>query len=195
MKLKELYRVNRHTTDKGGSRPGNHSYLELYDELFPRLQHRTGRILEIGVETGDSLNLWAEYFINSEVYGIECDMFNISIPLHPHVKVLGMNAYCKETLALLKWIGKFDVIIDDAAHILGQQKYFIQHYWELLSEDGIMIIEEAAEDEMEDKRKCAQELISLFPIEFQKHTIQDDRRLIKNHPGDYLIICNMEHHE
>jgi len=187
-----LYRTNKHTTDKGGPKHDNHSYFELYDKLFTRLQHRYGRVLEIGVERGDSLNLWSEYFINSKIYGIEHNLRTIDVEFLPGVTVIGADAYCENTLQLLRGIGKFDVIIDDGAHMPHQQEYFMKHYPELLAADGILIVEEAAEEIRHDKAAEAARLIEFLPPKMREVAYFDDRRTIRNHPGDCLIVCNMK---
>ena len=112
-----LHERNNHTTDKWGPDENTHSYLSIYDSIFKRLKDSSKRILEIGVYKGDSLNLWAEYFTNATIYGIDKHPAQINVMLHPNVRVIKDNAYSLIPIKLLKKEGKFDIIIDDGTHV------------------------------------------------------------------------------
>ena len=40
----------------------NHGFIEIYDRYFSHLKDQKINILEIGIERGDSLRMWREYF-------------------------------------------------------------------------------------------------------------------------------------
>jgi predicted O-methyltransferase YrrM len=189
MSLISLYKENGHTTDKWGS--GNHPYLTVYDVLFSRLKDKVNNILEIGVYRGDSLNLWAEYFINSKIYGIDPDSWQVNIELHKNVEILTADGYCDETLEKLKQIGKFALIIDDGSHMKEHQKFVMRNYCDLLTDDGILIIEDAVFGVRDSVKYKVSDLLEYFPEELQKYVTFADLR----HSGNlnsYLIICNKE---
>jgi len=192
--LVELHKSNNHTTDKWGVRDGEHAYLPIYDKLFERLRERKGNILEIGAYKGDSLNLLAEYFTNSVVYGIEHKDFQIDIKLHDNVKIISRNAYTEETVEVLNKIGQFDVIIDDGSHIDIEQQFFVRHYLKLLSPDGVFVVEEAGMHtgggSVEDQ---ILRLINLFPDELRDIFWHDGR--LHNRQWDSLLICNKINYE
>ena len=46
-------------------------FVELYDVFFKQYQNKNINILEIGVDNGDSLRLWREYFSKANICGID----------------------------------------------------------------------------------------------------------------------------
>jgi len=141
--LIELYEQNAHTTDKWGIDENTHSYLTVYDSIFKRLKDKCRRVLEIGIYKGDSLNLWAEYFTNATIYGIDRNFKQIDVKLHSTVEVFQRDAYKKAIVDLLRGIGKFDIIIDDGSHRRTHQRFVVENLLNLLTDDGILIIEDA----------------------------------------------------
>ena len=43
----------------------NYGFLNIYEKYFHFFREKKINILEIGVEKGDSLRLWREYFVNA----------------------------------------------------------------------------------------------------------------------------------
>ena len=48
-------------------------FIQLYEKYFSSLKNSKINILEIGVEGGDSLRIWREYFTNANICGIDID--------------------------------------------------------------------------------------------------------------------------
>ena len=48
-------------------------FIQLYEKYFSTLKNSKINILEIGVEGGDSLRIWREYFTNANICGIDID--------------------------------------------------------------------------------------------------------------------------
>ena len=186
--LVALYKKHKHTTDKHGT----HSYLPVYDKLFKRLKDNKNRILEIGIYRGDSLNLWAEYFTNSIIFGVDNNIAQAYSNLNSRVHTIRVNnAYNDFTLNLLKNIGKFDIIIDDGSHNVKDQKFVISNYCDLLTDDGILIIEDV-QIALEGRYSVndINNLLNCFPNGLKKYVYYDDRRNIANTVNDILIICD-----
>lgn len=119
-----------------------HGYLDFYDLLLHDKQETAKTILEIGVQTGASLQMWSECFPNAQIYGI--DVVPPTLPLSNNIHFwYAKNAY---TMELVKHIGhRFDIIIDDGPHTLDSQKFVAQHYSMLLEEKGVLCIEDVQE--------------------------------------------------
>ena len=189
--LIRLHIANNHTTDKWGTTPDKHAYLEKYGEIFERLKDQDNRILEIGIKEGDSLNLWAEYFTQSVVYGIDKHYPQEGmVELHRRVRIIEGDAYTPEMMTLLKDIGKFDVIIDDGSHRLYHQKFVIDYYLDLLTDDGILVIEDCnCNLDPVDGIRCVDMLINWFPEEVRDKAYIDSRIAINNNNmADTLVI-------
>jgi hypothetical protein len=50
-------------------------YLPIYEKIFSPIRNKELTIVEAGVGTGHSLNMWKEYFHNSDVKGIEIQWY------------------------------------------------------------------------------------------------------------------------
>jgi hypothetical protein len=127
----------KHSTDKSSL---HHHYLEFYERLFRQCRYTGPRILEIGVQFGNSLRTWKEYFCEATITGID------SVDNGPSSKVEGTriligDAYTEEMIANVdRW--NWDIMIDDGSHALANQVWFVQCYSRLLSEYGILIVED-----------------------------------------------------
>lgn len=117
----------------------HHRYLSLYQLLFREAcKLPEQRILEIGIQNGLSLKTWDEYFPNPKITGI--DVFDNGFRKEG-IEVIIADAYC--TNGLLTVDGKeFDLIIDDGSHEPENQRFVLENYYRLLSDNGILIIED-----------------------------------------------------
>lgn len=135
-----------------------HSYLDTYEMLMGRLKDKATNVLEVGigdhyknksvgVPHGGSLVLWKKYFKNANIYGVEIQNFRVLDELNTErIKIfLGTNAYDKRFIDTHLSDKKFDVLIDDGPHTLKSQLDFIRLYSDLLTEDGLLIIEDVAD--------------------------------------------------
>ena len=136
-----LVQLSNKITDKNTI----HSYLPLYETLLEPIKDTSGNILEIGVYLGGSIKLWYDYFTKATIYG--CDIQD-RVKIHKlktYNRVLlnlNENAYTKEYVQKNFENKKFDFLIDDGPHSLESQEKFIELYSPLLSENGILIIED-----------------------------------------------------
>lgn len=110
---------------KYGTDKLEHGYIPFYEQHLPK---EPKRILEIGVKEGRSLDMWAEYFPDAEIHGL--DLFS-EIPMWDVIDNLGISSqeeYNQSRIRLhvgnqcdwqvLEQLRKFDfdVIIDDGSH-------------------------------------------------------------------------------
>ncbi len=100
-------------------------YGPIYDKHFGQLWTTAKRILEIGVDHGGSLQLWARYFPSAQIIGLDinpdCKRFEedrISV-------VIGDQSDIK----LLESLGEFDIVIDDGSHVLQHQEISFTALW------------------------------------------------------------------
>jgi hypothetical protein len=142
MNLQDIVDNNR--TDKNTV----HSYLPLYQKLFINKKETAKNVLEIGIFRGGSIKLWADFFTNANVYGL--DVMHISkvweeiknnkkIILYTSTDAYNIDFFNQY---LLDKNIKFDIILDDGPHTLLSMKQFIKLYSQIMSEDGILIIED-----------------------------------------------------
>lgn len=177
--LSELYTKHKNGDwpDKGSS----HSYIEYYEQLLAPYRETAKNILEIGLMSGESLRMWAEYFTGT-VYGMDCsitpidgiadlrrtirDGYNVRIGDATSPADVHKHFYGK----------KFDVVIEDAGHDINQQLEIYATLKNYLNEGAIYIIEDVQDI---DRHKG---LFSAIGGEIV------DRRHIKNRYDDVLVI-------
>ena len=147
MSLIEL--VDNTLTDKNTA----HSYLELYETLLNKKKETAKNVLEVGLgdfksKNGGSIKLWKDYFTNATIYGLDIlgpDRV-IDELLHDSRVVLytETNAYDEEVFKdkFLNKNIKCDFMLDDGPHTLESMKTFIRLYSQIMTDDGILIVED-----------------------------------------------------
>jgi cephalosporin hydroxylase len=183
--LKEL--VDNSKTDKNTT----HSYLDLYQELLVNKKETAKNVLEIGIYHGGSIKLWHDFFTNATVYGL--DIIPIE-NLWTEIKnkeniILGCFDAYDETFfkdELLNKNIKFDFILDDGPHTLESMKQFIKLYSQLITDDGILIIEDVQDWEW------IKILTEETPEELKPFIQVYDLRENKNRYDDIVFTINKE---
>lgn len=126
----------KHSCDKSSL---HHNYLGLYELLFQNFDLLLDvRILEVGVQFGLSLKTWMDYFPYPLITGIDSVDNGVAID---RVNIIIADAYKESTLLMLNG-REFDLIIDDGSHDPTHQLFFVQNYYKLLSENGLLIVED-----------------------------------------------------
>ena len=143
MSLKEL--VDNHYTDKDYA----HGYLELYEKLLKGKKETALNVLEVGIYNGGSILLWSDYFKNSTVYGLDnnpdLNFIIDKVRNKENVRIYtGIDAYNNDffTNEFLNKNIKFDLLLDDGPHSLESFLQFINLYSQVMTDDGILIIED-----------------------------------------------------
>ena len=142
MSLEEI--VDNSRTDKNTV----HSYLPLYQELLINKKESAKNVLEVGIHRGGSIKLWNDFFTNANVYGL--DIMNIDDVwegIKNNEKIIlytSTNAYNREFFInhFLNNNIRFDFMIDDGPHSLESMILFIRYYSQIMTDDGILIIED-----------------------------------------------------
>ena len=130
-----------------------HSYLGLYEKLLSPKKYTAKNVLEIGIgpfklQNGGSIKLWKDYFTNATVYGLDIipKEYVIQELVNDKRVVLftSTNAYDEKFFNenFLKKNLKFDFMLDDGPHTLESMKTFIRLYSKIMTDDGILIIED-----------------------------------------------------
>ena len=122
-----------------------HHYHTVYEKFLEEKRDTPIRILEVGILKGESINAWLEYFPNIEViYGIDTfervKVENIPVLKNPRVKYLkGDSTKCQ---LQDKYLGYFDVIIDDGLHSPEFNGKTFKNLSKYLKKDGLYFIED-----------------------------------------------------
>ena len=115
-------------------------FIQLYEKYFTPLRDSKINILEIGVDNGDSLRIWREFFSKANICGIDIDKKNFKIN---NTNILqGDQSDLNFLRSLVSEYKKFDIIIDDGSH---QAKHIIASFnylFNYLSDNGLYVIED-----------------------------------------------------
>jgi hypothetical protein len=175
--------INPRGTDKGDLK----TYVKgFYEKEFGKRRNDKTRLFEIGVRSGASMALWANFFKNAELIGVDVEEVGTPVgPLneyldYPCVKFFCKDAYTQEFADTLS--GKFTIMIDDGPHSLASQKHFIELYLSKLDEGGILIIEDVQRE-----YRDAFQLMRLLPGNIYKFEIYDFRSQSKT-GDDFLFV-------
>lgn len=118
----------------------DYGFLDIYEKYFESLREKKLNILEIGVDKGDSLRLWKEYFINSKICGLDIDKKDFKIN---DVEIFQGDQNDKTLLSkIADKYGKFDIIIDDGSHISKHIINSFNYLFDHLSHNGLYIVED-----------------------------------------------------
>jgi len=185
MSLEELIINDR--TDKNTT----HSYIPLYQELLKGKKETAKNVLEVGIYNGGSIKLWSEFFTNATTYGI--DISSIDDNVHDDIKnknniklYTSYDAYDEHTFKLnflCKGI-KFDFLLDDGPHSLESMEAFIKLYSQVMTDDGILIIEDVQDYKWIDILKLA------VPNNLQKYIKVYDLRQNKGRYDDIVFTID-----
>lgn len=179
MKISELLLKYSHSTDKNRGmtmEKNGHCYGNSYDKLFlefDRLEKLN--ILEIGVEKGASLEVWKEYFPNSNVYGVDI----VDNRQYKNDNITFILSDIKNITDQFDNI-LFDIIIDDGSHLLSDVLFTVSVYSKKLKKNGILVVEDVQS--------------TMWISEIEKKLIDGyfifsiDLRNVNNYYDDFLVV-------
>jgi hypothetical protein len=123
----------------------NH-YFDIYDRHFRKFRGQDVHVLEIGIYSGGSLDMWLDYFgPKATIYGVdvvpECRVYE-----RDRVKIfIGDQAdrlFWRETR---KNAPSFDVVIDDGGHQTEQQIASFEELFAYMRPGGVYLCEDVIE--------------------------------------------------
>lgn len=121
------------------------NYIDNYERILLEYRDKPISLLEIGVQNGGSLEIWAKYFTRANVI-IGCDINPACRQLDyddPRIKIVIGNVTSDATESdILDYADAFDIIIDDGSHQSGDIIRSFAKYFPHVAENGIYIIED-----------------------------------------------------
>lgn len=170
MTLTELF--TKYPTDKLSS----HSYEPLYSELLAPYRDSATAILEIGIEHGQSLRAWREYFPKANIYGLDNALHKM-IQGEPRIATIHTDTTDRDGfLRAISNLPPIDIAIDDGNHVLTCQLFAVAALWSKLKPGGLIVVEDIAKPEY----------LQLFAA-FNGATLHD-RRKIRGQHDDMLAV-------
>ena len=130
----------------------HHHYEHYYERVLPPYRHRPNlKFLEIGADTGVSIDLWDNYFTSPELivglaYKNVPEMNVVSAGKRRHnsttVEIVYGDQSKKATMDRLAAMGPWDIIIDDGSHVPQHVMYTFSELWKTVKRGGYYIIED-----------------------------------------------------
>ena len=125
----------KYKTDKASY---EHDYLNTYDRYIGFFKNKPINLLEIGIQAGNSLKMWQEYFHkDSKICGIDSEFVYNNI--YAFTGNQTNRAFLESIIDKLRY---FDIIIDDGGHTMEQQQTSFGYLFKYLSKNGVYIIED-----------------------------------------------------
>lgn len=159
--MTDLFRL----IDKYGSDKGLSGYTRMYNILFEPLRYEKLDILEIGIgsldksykdnfagnlklypnyKQGGSLRAWKDYFINSQITGI--DIGEDCLFQEDRIRTFVCDSTESQQINLIFGKEEFDLIIDDGCHIPEFQVKTLENFYSRVKKGGLYIIEDTGRD-------------------------------------------------
>lgn len=191
-------------------------YMPLYAEYFEKMglmPENVRNVLEIGTNKGSSLRVWAEFFPNANIWGLDITRrYEIKeIMDHPNIKTFLVNQGSSSELEAFITYDvkdtKFDIIVDDGSHDQYDQQLSLSKLFDLLRPGGLYVIEDLITGEnwwdgnLYNKRQIVPtrdilkefELIGKLPEDFtNRHFIEEHTAFC--HYRESLPVIYDQHH-
>jgi 23S rRNA U2552 (ribose-2'-O)-methylase RlmE/FtsJ len=120
-------------------------YLNEWDRFFVSYRDLNINLLEIGVQNGGSLEIWAKYFLKAQKI-IGCDIEpkceNLRYEDDRITVVVGDANSVDCENKILQHMPTFDIIIDDGSHKSSDVIRSFSRYFPHLNENGIYVVED-----------------------------------------------------
>jgi cephalosporin hydroxylase len=181
-----LFKQHNYASDKLSA----HSYIPVYEELFKQRKNSALNVLEIGIGGGGSLQLWNDYFLNAEIYGIDPNYHIDRLDQFQRIHQIKDDAYSSECIQqnfIAKDI-KFDIVIDDGPHNKQSQMLAMELYFPLLADDGIIVIEDV-QDYLA-PGEWIKDIIQSLPRAYQTFARVIDLRYLNKTRDDLMIVLD-----
>lgn len=178
-RLSDIIRGHNLITDKNSL----HSYCDqFYEREFTPYRNESIQLVEIGIDQGGSLIMWANYFKDAKILGVDLilrgDCEN-DCSKYPNIMLSLGNAYMIESL---QYFPEADIIIDDGSHNINDQIFAVEHFLPKIKDGGLFIIEDVP------SMDAAMILMTHVPNHLKAFTEIIDLRHIKNRSDDILFV-------
>ena len=153
--LIEILQKQKYGTDK---HTDHHYIQDFYEEAFSKFQSESINFLEIGVWNGESCKLWSDYFTNANIIGIDIFTRTSIEQVKKNLQNYKVNLYklnsanCSDlefTKFCEQYPIKFSIVIDDGDHSANAQIKTFNRFKSLVKSEGLYIIEDIADHNVE----------------------------------------------
>lgn len=134
--------ANKYGTDKGTTFYPSHGFSEIYDDFFNKKRNDVLKVLEIGIDKGNSLRMWRDYFPNAMIYGLDVQTHQFFTEERISTHYANQSSEKDIDNFINNFGGNFDIIIDDGGHDPIYQQITLGFLFKHLNSGGVYIIED-----------------------------------------------------
>ncbi|QJR15686.1 class I SAM-dependent methyltransferase [Usitatibacter palustris] len=120
-------------------------YLDVYERVLAPYRNKPVSMVEVGVQNGGSLEIWARYFPEAAAI-LGCDIDPKCGELRfsdPRISVVVGPANTEETFReITSRVPSFDIFIDDGSHTSRDIVFSFLNYFPRLSSGGLYVVED-----------------------------------------------------
>ena len=160
------------------------SLAEVYHRYFAGRRGDVRRVLEIGIERGGSLQMWAEYFPNADVWGVDRRLPKEGAAHRRVTMITGDQSDERFLSRLASDLGPLDLVLDDGSHQHAHQRLSLQRLWPAVAPGGIYVVEDVHTSYREPKYGGGLRKPGTF-MEHLKDLLDDVH--VKEHKGPELL--------
>jgi FkbM family methyltransferase len=169
-------------TDKNS----DHSYCDhFYEKELARYRHRPIQLVEVGILEGGSLAMWAEYFKEGRILGVDIKLWGDcekTCAKYPNIMLALGNAYMQASLAHMP---EMDIFIDDGPHTLDTQVWAVKNILPRVKPGGLFVIEDIADE------SWLSHLHAAVPFHLKAHAETVDLRHVKGRWDDLMLVVRI----
>ncbi len=118
-------------------------YFDIYERHLKRFVGREVRILEVGVYSGGSLDMWHAYFgPHCHVYGVDIEPACVAYAKERTHVLIGDQADRSFWRRVREEVPRFDIVIDDGGHEPEQQIVTLEELVPHMNPGGVYLCED-----------------------------------------------------
>ncbi|WP_188261077.1 glycosyltransferase 61 family protein [Azospirillum tabaci] len=129
----------KHGTDKSSR---HHNFLDFYERFVGEMRFDEMTILEIGVNQGQSMAMWLEYFPNARFVGLDTNRECLRLASgRARIEIVDQSDPIALT-DIARRFGPFGLVIDDGSHYWSDQITAFQYLFPHVAPGGYYILED-----------------------------------------------------
>lgn len=199
----ETNRWTQHPLDEIGQHYGTdkssriHDYLNFYESRFAGFREQEFTLIEIGVFRGASVRMWADYFPNARIVGVDYEP-SARTYADSRISIVIGNAGDPGFLeSLTETFGRPRLVIDDASHRWDHQITGLQTLFPLVQPGGHYVVEDidtSFEGHLRQAPFQGESLISAFDYTYKlTRYMVGDAAMGSEGPYDSFVAENYKH--
>ncbi|MBB6468465.1 limonene-1,2-epoxide hydrolase [Aminobacter lissarensis] len=118
-------------------------YFDIYERHFQRFRGQNAVVLEIGVGSGGSLQMWRDYFgPRTTIIGLDIDPQCKQHEAEGIEIVIGSQADTAILDEIVRRHPKINIVLDDGSHVMNDMIATFEHLYPRIDVNGLYLVED-----------------------------------------------------